>query len=328
MQDAWVDQAGHQPYLELAERNALTVRSNLAFRADPTTWRDQLESFQRMRAEVEALGLPEMLTARTVKFFADGVIESATGAMLEPYVGTTDRGMAVWQPTELTEAVTYFDAAGFQTHIHAIGDAAVRYALDAIEAASRSNPVWDRRPVIAHVQVVHPADLRRFAALGVTANFESYWSQDDPLQSRLTTPRLGPQRAAQQYPAASLVRSGAVISHGSDWPVSTNNPLEAMRVAITRLNDAGQPANGWIPTERLTITEALAAATSGSAYQAWTDSFRGKLTLGMYADLVIYDDDLLALEPSQWRQITPRSTWLAGRPVAGVGSVVSSVVTG
>ncbi|MDR3106968.1 MAG: amidohydrolase, partial [Bifidobacteriaceae bacterium] len=190
MQDAWVDEGGHRPYLELLERGQLTVRSNLGLRADPACWRDQLQSFAATRSEVEAAGRPELLTARTVKFFADGVIESNTAAMLEPYIGTEDRGMPVWSADELAQAAQRFDAAGFQIHIHAIGDAAVRDALDAIERVQALNPAWDRRPVIAHVQVVDPADLPRFAALGVVANFESYWSQCDPLQTLLTTPRL------------------------------------------------------------------------------------------------------------------------------------------
>ncbi|MDR0593528.1 MAG: amidohydrolase [Bifidobacteriaceae bacterium] len=315
MQDAWVDAGGHRPYLELLERDALTVRSNLGLRADPARWRDQVAEFGLIRAEVEAAGRPDLLTCRTVKFFADGVIESGTGAMLEPYVGTTDRGMAVWRASDLSAAVTAFDAAGFQCHLHAIGDAAVRDALDAVGAAVRANPAWDRRPVIAHVQVVDPDDLGRFAALGVVANFESYWSQCDPLQNVLTSPRLGPARAALQYPAASLVRSGATISHGSDWPVSTNDPLEALRVAVTRLNDHGRPAGGWIPAERLTVEQALAAATAGAAFQGWTDSFRGTLDLGKQADLVIYDRDWLDLDPAGLRGLTPRATWLSGRPV-------------
>jgi predicted amidohydrolase YtcJ len=315
MQDAWVEAGGQRPYLELLERGALTVRSNLGLRADPTCWRDQVGQFSQIRAEVDEAGQPQLLTARTVKFFADGVIEGGTGAMLEPYVGTQDKGMAVWQAEQLNQAVRQFDAAGFQVHIHAIGDAAVRGALDAIEGAVEANPPWDRRPVIAHVQVVHPADLGRFARLGVVANFESYLSQCDPLQTVLTTPRLGPERAALQYPAATLARSGVTIAHGSDWPVSTNDPLEAARVAMTRLNDAGQPVGGWVPQERLTWQEALAAATIGVAHQGWTDSFRGTLDLGKQADLVMYADDLLALPPDRWRSQTPRATWLSGSPV-------------
>ncbi|MDR3107862.1 MAG: amidohydrolase [Bifidobacteriaceae bacterium] len=315
MQDAWVDDGGHRPYLELLERGQLTVRSNLGLRADPARWREQVEVFKAIRAEVEAAGRPDMLTARTVKFFADGVIESSTAAMLEPYVGSEDRGMPVWSADELAAAADCFDQAGFQIHIHAIGDAAVRHALDAIEVAWTANPLWDRRPVIAHVQVVDPADLPRFAGLGVVANFESYWSQCDPLQTVLTTPRLGPDRAGLQYPVASLVRSGAVISHGSDWPVSTNDPLEAIRVAATRLNDQGSPSGGWIPGERLTVAEALAAATVGTAYQGWTESFRGTLAIGRQADMVIYGEDWLALDPADLRGLTPRATYLSGRPV-------------
>jgi predicted amidohydrolase YtcJ len=300
--------------LELAAAGELTVRSNLAFRADPDHWEDQLAEFQDARAAVRALGRSALLRAETVKFFADGVIEGATAAMLEPYVGTADRGMPVWSDSELARAVGAFDALGFQAHIHAIGDAAIRAGLDAIETAIRENPLWDRRPVIAHVQLVDPLDLERFGQLGVVANFESYWSQPDPLQVTLTAPRLGAERTDRQYPAATLAELGAVLSHGSDWPVSTNNPVEAIWVAATRQTAAGDPPGGWVPTERLTLDQAIEAATWGSAYQGWTDAYRGRARVGYQADLVALTADLAE---DGWRpaDAAVAGVWLAGRQV-------------
>ena len=147
-----------------------------------------------------------MLTARTVKFFVDGVIENGTAAVLEPYVDSCDHGMRVWEPADLTEAMVAFDALGFQSHIHAIGDAGIRFALDAVQTVRATNPAWDRRPVITHVQLVHPDDLPRFAELGVIANFQAYWAQRDGLMDLLTAPRIGAARADLQYPMARLLR--------------------------------------------------------------------------------------------------------------------------
>src|SRR5690606_18828589 len=167
VQDAWVDDALVDVYLTAARDGTLPLRFNLGLRADPELWESQRATFGANRRAVEAVGNP-LLTAHTVKFFADGVIEGGTAALLEPYVDEPhSHGMPVWEADELAAAVTAFDADGFQVHIHAIGDAGIRNALDAVEAARKANPEWDRRPVIAHTQLVDPADLARFAQLGV-----------------------------------------------------------------------------------------------------------------------------------------------------------------
>ena len=213
-----------------------------------------------------------LLSARTVKFFADGVIEAGTGYLLEPYEDTPHScGLPNWSPEGLKEAVRIFDADGFQIHIHAIGDGGVRMALDAIEHAALLNGPRDRRPVIAHTQLVHPEDRPRFGALGVIANFEPLWACLDPSQIELTLPRLGPERSALQYPIATLARLGATVSFGSDWPVSSHRPLDGLAVAVTRLNAKGEPVDGWVPEERVSILQAIEAYTAGSAFQAFDD---------------------------------------------------------
>lgn len=315
MQDAWVDEGMHRPYLDLLGRDRLTVRSNLAFRADPDAWRDQLDLFVAQRREVEAAGRPELLTARTVKFFADGVIESGTGSMLEPYVGGHDHGMAVWAPDAMAEAVRAFDALGFQTHVHAIGDAAVRTGLDAVEGAIAANPAWDRRPTMTHLQVVAPSDIPRFARLGVIADWQALWACPDPLQEVLTAPRLGPERTARQYPLASIAATGARLSMASDWPVSSNAPLEAIRVAVTRQTPEGHPAGGWLPHERIGLARALEAYTAGTAYQGYTEAYRGTIAVGKRADLAVLDRDVTVLPPGELLDAVTVSTWLDGREV-------------
>jgi predicted amidohydrolase YtcJ len=313
MQDAWVEVGGHAPYLALAGEGRLDVRSNLAFLAAPASWREDSAAIVAQRAEVEALGLPQMLTARSIKYFADGVIEAGTAEMLEPYHDSHDHGLAMWQPDELAAAVAHFDALGFQTHIHAIGDAAIRHALDAIEHAVAVNPGWDRRPVITHVQLADPVDLPRFAALGVTAAMQTYWAQPDAVQTELTAPRLGAERADRQYPVATLAALGTRISIASDWPVSTNDPLEAIVVAATRQTADGLPEGGWVPGERLPLEQGILAATAGGAYQGWTEGYRGTIEPGKAADLVWYDRDLTALPALEARTAVVRGTWLDGR---------------
>lgn len=317
MQDAWVEDGGHRPYLDLLAAGGLSVRTNLAFVLEPGTWREALPRVREQRAEVEAAGLPLMLSGRTVKFFADGVIEAGTGALLEPYADSPGRGIALWEADELAAAVARADALGFQTHVHAIGDAAVRTALDAIEHAIAVNREWDRRPVVTHVQLVDPADLPRFAALGVTACFQTYWAQLDDAETRLTAPRLGPERTARQYPVATLAALGTRLSLASDWPVSTNDPLEAIVVAATRQTDGGDPAGGWIPRERLALEDALAAATAGGAYQGFTDGSRGRIEVGMAADLVAYDHDWTTGPPLDARAAVVLGTWLDGKRTFG-----------
>jgi predicted amidohydrolase YtcJ len=312
MQDAWVDSGGHLPFLTALSRGQLTVRTNLAFRADPDHWRTQAADFARMRDDVIAANREPMLTARTIKFFVDGVVESATAEMIAPYEGTEDHGLPNWTRDQLLQAVALFDALGFQTHLHAIGDRAVRHALDSIENARSLNASWDRRSTITHVQVVHPDDLPRFKELGIIANFQAHWAQEDLLMTKLTAPRLGVERANLQYPIGDLWRSGAHLSFGSDWPVSPNNFVETMVVAATRQTVDGSPEKGWVPEQRISMQDSLQIATKGSAYQGYTETYRGSLEVGMVADLVILDRDITKVAPLEARKALAVATYLDG----------------
>lgn len=323
----WVQEAALSPddvevYLATAAAGRLQVRANVALRADPDRWRDQRDGFLAARAAAAASAVSDQVSVHTVKMFADGVIEAGTAAMLAPY---DDRpassahscGLPVWTPDELAAAAVAFDADGFQLHVHAIGDAGVRTTLDAFEQVARVNGPRDRRPVLAHTQVVDPADVPRFAALGVIANLEPLWAQLDPLQVDLTLPRIGAERGARQYPMASLLATGAVLSMGSDWPVSSYRPLDGLAVAVTRQTREGEPAQGWLPHERLAPATALSAYTAGSAYQSFEEGQRGMLSIGARADLVWLAHDPLATPARDWPSITVRGTWLGGARTAG-----------
>jgi predicted amidohydrolase YtcJ len=314
----WGQEAALEPddvaaYRAVADAGDLTSRINVALRADPRSWNGQRDDFAAARRQAN----PEAgLTVNTVKFFADGIIEAGTGALLEPYDDAPDScGLPNWSPDELDEAVAAFDGDGFQIHIHAIGDGAIRAALDAVEHAIERNGVRDRRPVIAHTQLVHPDDLARFAALGVIANFEPLWAQLDPIQVDLTEPRLGPERTTWQYPIAGLARLGTKVSFGSDWPVSSMNPLEGMAIAVTRRTAAGDPPEGWLPDQRISVEAALAGYTSGVAYQAFADAEAGMIAPGRRADLCLLAADPTSMPAQELAGVPVVGTWLAGREV-------------
>lgn len=337
VQDAWVDAEELEAYLEAGRQDRLGIAYNLALYADPRRGLEQLDWIQQARRAVEALDHP-LLTAHTVKFFADGVVENETAAVLEAYhsadqeEATPDaatreaaphqaaghqhphpHGMLVWEPEDLREMVVAVDRLGFQPHLHAIGDRATRVALDAIEAAVQANGPRDRRPVIAHLQLVDPQDRQRLADLGVIGNAEPYWAQLDALMDVLTTPRLGQQRSDEQYPWASLHELQVRLSFGSDWPVSTANPMDGIQVACTRQTAEGVPAGGWTPAERLSVEQALRCYTLQVAYQGFTEG--GTLRPGATADLAVLAADPFAAEPADLAGIHVVETWLRGRRI-------------
>ena len=312
VQDAWVEPGDVQTYVTAAQRDALRMRFNLAFYADPRYFDSQVDGFVDARRRVVEVDSP-FLTAHTVKFFADGVVENETGALLAPYCsGLHEHGMTVWEGDSLAQAARRVDELGFQIHIHAIGDAAVRQALDAIEYAIESNGPRDRRPVIAHVQLVDDADLERFAALGVIPCMQPLWAQMDALMTVLTVTRLGAERADRQYRMRSLDESGAPLALGSDWPVSSGAPLDGIAVAVSRQTEDGTPAGGWTPHEILPIEAALYAYTAGVAHQAYAESDWGSLIPGASADLVLLAGDPRETPASQLPDVVVRATYLRG----------------
>ncbi len=288
-------------YRAVADAAGLPCRANIALRVDPDRWREQVEEFVATRHEAESV---RDVSATTVKFFADGIIESGTGALLDPYTDDhTSCGIANWAAAELDAAIAAFDARGFQVHIHAIGDAAVRQALDAIEALGAVGQPRDRRPVIAHTQLVHPDDIVRFAALGVIANFEPLWAQRDAVVVDLTEPRLGPVRSTWQYPIGGLARTGAHVSFGSDWPVSSVRPLDGLAIAVAR---------DWLPEHRIALDEAIRAYTQGVAYQVFEEQDVGAIAPGQRADLCLLSAPVASVSPDELPGLDVLGTWRDG----------------
>ena len=315
VQDAWVEPGDVDTYIAAAKSDALRMRFNLALYADPRHFDTQVTHFAESRRRVQAVGSP-LLSANTVKFFADGVVENETGALLEPYCsGLHSHGQRNWEGDALASAAARVDELGLQIHIHAIGDAAVRQALDAIEYVQRRNGIRDRRPVIAHAQLVDDADIGRFAALGVIPTMQPLWAQMDALMTVLTVPRLGADRADRQYRMATLANTGAPLALGSDWPVSSGSPMEGIAVGVSRQTPDGIPAGGWTPREILRVEQALSAYTAGVAYQAYAEDNWGTIAGGRSADLVWMDRDPRSTPVRDLPAITVRATYLRGRPV-------------
>ena len=244
--------------------------------------------------------------ATTVKIMLDGVCENFTAAMTRSYLGADGRetgntGIEYFDPETLREVLIRLDAEGFQAHIHVIGDRACHDALDAIEAARAANGASDNRHHFAHVQLVRPDDVPRFRALDVTANVQMLWAAHEPQQDELTAPFIGDERAGWQYPFGALLAAGATMCAGSDWPVSTPDPLQEMHVGVHRTVPPGYTygeANDevFLPDQRITLAQAIRAFTMGSAYVNHLDAHTGSIEVGKAADLVVLSEDLFAVD--------------------------------
>lgn len=284
--DAWVDDQLHRAYRSLAGRGELIGSVVAALWWDRSGGIDQVERIQEWSRE----GAPGYRPT-AVKLMLDGVVENFTAAMLAPYDQVGGHGIEMIEPAELKEIVTRLDALGFQCHFHAVGDAAVRNGLDAVEAARMANG-WSRaRHSISHLQVVHPDDIPRFHRLGVSANIQPLWACEDGYQAELTQPFLGPERTAWQYPFASLVGAGATLAGGSDWSVSTCDVMEQVHVAVNRVPAGDLSHPPLIREERIDPVTALGAFTAGSAWHNHEDHRRGSIVVGNVADLVVLDRD-------------------------------------
>lgn len=279
VQDAWIDPGMAEIYLEAARRGRLKVRTSLAFRADPASWSEDFDYFDRMRAEVIDQNHLN-LKANAIKFFVDGVLGSSTASVLDPYVAgpkAHSHGEQVWPKAELLRAASEATARGYQLHLHAIGDAAVRTALDVIETV---NP--EIEAVIAHAELISDIDLPRFAQLSVTANLQPLWAREDG-QLMSCVPQVGRIRIDKLYRMRDLISSAAQLAFGSDWPVSSPNALTGIATAVNRSLPGGA---SWTIEQAVTVKEALNAYTNGVAAQLSNSARPGTLFPGDRAEFV------------------------------------------
>ena len=310
-----------EAYAQLAASGELTARVVGAL------WWDRYRGVEQVEDLLETRGRGRIgrFAATTVKIMQDGVIENFTAAVIRPYLDadgrpTENRGTSFVDAEDLKEGVTRLDAEGFQIHVHAIGERAVREALDAFEAARAVNGPNDHRHHIAHIQVVHPDDIPRFGELGVVANAQPLWAVNEGQMLHLTIPFLGPERSTWQYPFASLVRSGAMLAMGSDWSVSSANPLWEMHVAVNRTAPPAYEYGGgtgepFLPNERIDLPTALAGFTINSAYVNHLDHLTGSIEVGKRADLAVLDRDLFAYPVEEIADAVVALTFVDGERV-------------
>jgi hypothetical protein len=309
-----------EPEREEVAYRALGASGELTARVVGALWWDRHRGLEQIDELLErrARGPAGRFSPDSVKIMQDGVLETYTGAMLEPYFGadgrpTDNRGPSMVDPAVLNEAVTRLDRERFQVHFHAIGDRAVRECLDAVGAARAANGPSDHRHHIAHIQVIHPDDVPRFAALDVTANAQALWAVHEGQMDELTIPFLGPERSGWQYPFASLLRSGARLAMGSDWSVSTPNPLLEMEHAVTRVAYLSRGAKEpFLPDERISLEAALAGFTSGTAFVNHLEHETGTIEVGKLADLAVLDRDLFAPDAGPIGDASVLATFVEG----------------
>ncbi|MCE7872789.1 amidohydrolase [bacterium CPR1] len=303
------DEADLAAYAALEARGQLKARIIAGLPTEPGQGAGQVHGLLALRKRY----LSRRLRPTAAKIFADGVIESRTAALLKPYRDGTS-GLLNFPPEELTELVVALDRAGFQIHVHAIGDRAVRLTLDALEQARQSNGWRDARHHLAHLEIVHPEDLPRFASLEVGATIQPLWAQRDSYIRELSEPFLDAERNARLYPLAALARH-ARLAGGSDWSVSSLNPLQAIEVALTRRGPDEPAGEPWLPEQRLDLDTALRAYTVGGAHASFQENETGTLTVGKAGDLIVLERDLYLVEPSEIGSVKVLRTFFEGEEV-------------
>ena len=290
---------------------------------------EQVERMVAQRHRIAALGSPERLELGTTKIMVDGVAENHTAAMLTPYRDahghdTHNHGLSFIDPERLREYVTALDAAGQQVHMHALGDRAVREALDALQDAHDANGPTDGRHHLAHLQIVAEEDVPRFAELGAIANLQALWATHEDQLDELTLPFLQEGQEARQYPFGDFVRAGVRLAAGSDWPVSSASPVDALHIAVNRTTPGSdrEPLAG--AHQRLDLATAMAAYTSGSAYVNHRDHDTGTIAPGYRADLVVLDPSPFDLPVEEIFRSRVVQTWIDGRRVYAAESALAT----
>lgn len=281
---------------------------------------EQVERMAERRERTAAAHPDRRIDLGTTKIMVDGVAENQTAAMLTPYRDETghdtcNHGLSFIDPEKLRDYVTALDASGQQVHMHALGDRAVREALDALQVAREANGDADGRHHLAHLQIVAADDVARFEALGAIANIQALWATHEDQLDELTLPFLQDGQVARQYPFGDFVRAGVRLAAGSDWPVSTADPLAAIHVAVNRTYPGSvQPPLGGAE-QRLDLETAFAAYTSGTAYVNRRDDDTGSIREGYLANLVVIEPDPFRIPTADLHLAGVTSTWIEGRLV-------------
>ena len=305
-------------YGELLRHGDLTLRMYIAYFLNPPELRPKdLEAIEDARKKYTS----DWLSGGAVKMMLDGVVESHTAAMLEPYTDDpTTKGKLFWDPEKYKAAVAELDKRGLQLFTHAIGDYAVRTALDAYENAETVNHTQDRRPRIEHIETITSTDVPRFGRLGVIASMQPLHAYPDDDSLRIWAGNIGTDRASRGFSWHDIAAAGGRLAFGSDWNVVTLNPWEGLQTAVTRQTTEGTPAGGWLPHERVTLAQAVEAYTLGAAYAGRREKTEGSIEPGKLADLIILSQNIFEIDPHELSKTKVVKTIVGGRVVYGADS--------
>lgn len=300
-------------YDELRSHGDLTLRFYIAYFMDPPEMRPQdVEAIETARKKYR----DEWIDTDAVKFMVDGVIESHTAAMIEPYSDDPSlKGKLFWDPTKYSSAVAELDKRGLQLFTHAIGELGVRTALDAYQHAEEVNHTSDRRPRIEHIETISPSDIPRFGKLGVIASMQPLHSYPDADTLDVWARNAGPDRASRAWSWKSIADAGGRYAFGSDWPVVTLNPWYGLQTAVTRQTREGTPKNGFVPSQRLTVAQAVEGYTLGAAFAGRREKTEGSLEKGKLADLIIVSQNIFEIDPHKISETKVRTTIVGGKVV-------------
>lgn len=352
-QDALIGDYGNHSSQEVHVYAEAIARGEFHATANGAVWWDRTRGEDQVEAQIEELAAlrrefqGDRFSVTTVKIMQDGVVENRTAAVIDPYLAPgceqperpeqpeqpgqsglprggcacgdpADTGISFVEPAILNRVVTRLDALGMQVHFHAIGDRGVRECLDAVEAARRANGDTGPTHQIAHLQMVHPDDQRRFGPLRVAANMQPLWASFDPQMVELNVPLIGEQRVAWQYPFRSIAEAGGQLVAGSDWPVTTADPWLGMHIAVNRQHPEGHPDRServFVPEQRIGLGQVLRAYTLGGAEINGWQHERGRIAPGFLADLTVVDRDPFAAPAEQIARTTTIETFSRGRSV-------------
>jgi predicted amidohydrolase YtcJ len=300
-------------YNELRQQQQLSVRFYIAYFLDPPELTpeaiSQIEQARRTYHD-------DWISGGVVKTMLDGVIEAHTAAMLEPYSDDPSQiGKLFWEPAQYKKAIAELDRRGLQIFTHAIGDKSVRLALDAYQNAAKTNHTSDARPRIEHIETISAEDIPRFGKLGVIASFQPLHAYPDDNALHVWARNAGPERTQRAWAWRDVESTGGVLAFGSDWPVVTLNPWPGVQNALTRRTREGDPLEGFVPRERISLEDAIEAYTLGAAFAGHREKTEGSLEPGKVADLIITSQDLFKIEPNRIADTEVLLTMVGGKAV-------------
>ena len=313
-----IDAAVNEDYLmsfkSLADRGELKLRVTACIEYGRQHYVQEFSGFEDLYKRRSEYDHPR-INANCVKIFIDGVLEGQTGAILEPYLDSGSYGQLYFSQDELNNAIARFDADNTQVMTHAIGDRAVRSVLDAYQHAINSNGMRNNKHHISHLQLIHEDDISRFSELKISANFQAAWALPDEWNTEINIPELGIERVNRMYPIRSIHDSGGIIVGGSDWAVTTMNPLIAIETAVTRKDPSNRVRGTLNENERMDLTEILKAYTINAANIMHQGHLTGSIEVGKYADLIILEENLYEIPHEKIGEVKVMETLLEGETV-------------